>query len=1363
MQIKKSIVLFLFFHLLIGPYSFAQVSNLDSNPWHFISETSIPFVETKERQIIPKKYKTVELKLDRLIHILDQAPVRFSAEAAQIQIVLTLPMPDGQFQQFQIEKASIMHPKLAERYSSIQSFSGKGIDDPSASIRFDLTPHGFHAMILTGRSSSVFIDPFAKGDQDHYVSYYKKDYERAGGNTFTCHIDGSEISEDDSMINTINNPGSDLELVAPAQGDCQLRTYRLALAVVGEYTVFHGGTKELALAAMVTAMTRINGIYEKDAAITMVMVENTDELIFLNPANDPYSNSSGDLGANQETCDDIIGFNNYDIGHLFTTGGGGIASLNSPCTQRKGQGLSGQGDPIGDPFTVDYVAHEMGHQYGASHTQNNSCNRVDNTAMEPGSASTIMGYAGICSPDVQFNSDDHFHAISLQEIAANVNFGASSGCPITFDTGNNPPIIDDGANYLLPVSTPFILTAVATDIDDDELTYCWEQMDNQIAPMPPIASSDRGPAFRSNSPTTSPSRSFPNLTDLNNNVDPEWEELPAVTRSMKFRCTVRDNASGAGCTTEDDIVLNFTDQAGPFLVLNPNTDLTWIVGDFGLITWDVANTDEAPVNCTEVNILLSTDGGLTYPITLAENVVNSGELTIEIPDYVGTQNRVKVVCADNIFFDISNTDFTIVAPTGSGIAMNITPATQRFCSTEESISFDIQLNGLAGFEETVNLGVGGLASGVSISFDPSSQLSLPGEATVTINNPSSLPPGDNSIEILASAGMISTSEITLLQVVPGAPEEATLTAPANNSLNIEEDIMLSWETEDFTDFSIIEIATNPGFGPESIIETITVEGNTYFPQNLESFTVYYWRIIPGNICDTNSSVNFWSFQTLNTFCTKYTNTDGLNIPVNQVGIFSSTMMINDDLNILDFNISLDIQHGDINQLFTYLKDPNDVSYTLFTNPGIGPSGCEEDLLVTFDSEAESTSQDFKFECNPGTYQPSSSFLPLNNQSSQGEWKLEVTDITPAQGGMVQAWQIEICSKALDEIKIALNNQVLAVPQAMNEVITSSYLSANSANNTEEDLRYLITHLPTYGSLSLNEIPLNIGSTFSQSDINNNQLSYTHNGSANFNDSFLFDVTNMDGTWSSNNTFSIVIYGDALSGVPYIDQGPKCFGGSDAQISINAFSGVAPYLYSIDGNNFSSENIFDDLNAGSYNFVIQDANNTTFEINSVVINNPTPIVASHEVINDQVTISANGGTGTLMYSLDGNNYQESNIFTDLENGEYSAHIQDVNGCVSTTDFQILFTSIKKVIEDFAFEIQPNPTSQSFVLRLFTQSSEEVQLKIFDMVGQLLDQQNLGFPNIGVTKHIDVSHLTGGIYNIQIKSGHLIGSTRLVIIK
>ena len=437
----------LVFYVSMNPVSAQENTNVN-NPWEIVPESTIANKSQLERQIIPNVYQTVQLDWNHLVDILNQAPERFSAESQQQSIQFSLPMPDGSLSSFQIVEASVMHPGLTAKYPQIRSFAGKGLDNPRAYLRFSITPFGFHGLIMTGNGSDIFIDPYSKGNQQHCIVYHKKDYNKKKNNRFFCGVEGKEITKEDTQS---SSPTTSVPpLMNPVAGDCQLRVYRLALACVGEYAIFHGGTVDAALAAMAVTMTRINGIYERDFGVTMVMVENTDQLVFLDPSTDPYSNTSGDLGANQNTCDNIIGSANYDIGHLLTTSGGGVATLNAPCNNgSKARGLSGQGAPVGDPYDVDYVAHEMGHQFGANHTQNNSCNRFGPTAMEPGSASTIMGYAGICNPNVQSNSDDHFHAISIQEIAQNITNGSGSTCPTTFDTGNNQPVIDAGADYVV--------------------------------------------------------------------------------------------------------------------------------------------------------------------------------------------------------------------------------------------------------------------------------------------------------------------------------------------------------------------------------------------------------------------------------------------------------------------------------------------------------------------------------------------------------------------------------------------------------------------------------------------------------------------------------------------------------------------------------------------------------------------------------------------------------------------------------------------------------------------------------------------------------------------------------------------------
>src|SRR5690606_18588110 len=281
--------------------------------------------------------------------------------------------------------------------------------------------------------------------------------------------------------------------------------------------------------------------------------------------------------------------------------------------------------PTGDVFYVDYVAHEMGRQFGATHTLNStpssfcSGNRSAGTAYDPGLGSTIMAYAGICGADnIQGNSDDYFHVGSFVQIRAYTESGSGNNCPVKTPTGNAPPVADatQGANWVIPIGTPFELTGSAIDSDDDDLTYCWEEYDLGPAGSPNNPSGN-APIFRSFDPVSTPSRVFPRWFDIVNNTQTQGEILPSYARNLRFRLTVRD---GHGGVHYDEAELLSVAAVGPFQVTYPNAlGIVWQAGTNETVTWNVNGTNGAPVNCANVDILLSTDGGFTYPHAILLN------------------------------------------------------------------------------------------------------------------------------------------------------------------------------------------------------------------------------------------------------------------------------------------------------------------------------------------------------------------------------------------------------------------------------------------------------------------------------------------------------------------------------------------------------------------------------------------------------------------------------------------------------------------------------------------------------------------------------------------------------------------------
>lgn len=618
-------------------------------------EVSLNSIATSSNpQITASEYKIYKIDVDvlraQLVGIAQREDVSKGFTG-----LISFPHPDGSMHNYQALANRTLSPSLSAAFPEINTYDAA--DTEGRKVKWDITPKGLHVMIMQPDESTVFIDPIYDGDDQHYIVYYKDDFT-------TDKVMSCDFNTDISDLNAQKNFTSGS---TKTFGTCELRTYRLALAATGEYTVFHGGSVANAQAAQAVTMNRVNGVFERDMAITMVIVGNNINVIYTNGATDPYTNGNPGsmINQNQSNCNTQIGNGNYDIGHVFGTNSGGLAGLGVVCNNsNKGRGVTGSSAPIGDPFDIDYVAHEMGHQFGANHTQNNNCNRNNATAMEPGSASTIMGYAGICPPNVQSNSDDHFHGISLQEIGIEILSGGHTCEVITPLANTAPSITGTNGNVTLPISTPFALTATVFDADGDPVSYCWEQINNGVSTQSPLPTNTIGPNFRSNSPTLSPTRYFPNIADVAAGVSPTWEVLPSVSRTMNFRVTVRDQSLNVpGCNDHEDVLVTFDGASGPFVVTYPSaTGIVWTATSTETVTWNVANTNNAPVNCSNVDILLSTDGGLTYPTTLASGVNNDGAQNVTVPSIATTTARIMVINSNGTFFDISDNNFEIDVP-----------------------------------------------------------------------------------------------------------------------------------------------------------------------------------------------------------------------------------------------------------------------------------------------------------------------------------------------------------------------------------------------------------------------------------------------------------------------------------------------------------------------------------------------------------------------------------------------------------------------------------------------------------------------------------------------------------------------------
>ncbi len=554
---------------------------------------------------------------------------------------LTLPLPDGKEVTFNLQPYDLLPSDLAARYPGILAFKGYDESNLVETGRFDLGPQGFHAM-FSHQGRMVFVDPLRNGEG--YAIYYQQD----------AH---SRLEEEADKV--IGSQAKALARQVLVDGN-ERKRYVIAISAAGEYTQYHGGTVEAGLGAIATLLNRVNEVYQRDVAAEFQLASGNDTIIFTDTATDPFNNDDGDIDANvtvQQNAQTQAGtkLGPFDIGHVVNTGGGGLAGLGVLCTAEKSAGMTGSPNPVGDAFFIDYVAHEIGHQFGADHTFNGttgSCgggNREASQAWEPGSGSSIMAYAGICGEEnLQANSLPYFHSKSIEQMRAHMARVAS--CGTSQSLTNNAPQVAAGNDYVIPANTPFVLKGAGADLDQDPLSYTWEQIDLGTESFSVASMVDDGsrPLFRFVAPTALPERTLPSLPSLLSNTLAKGEAWPATNRALNFRLTARD---GKGGVASDDMKIQVVNTGSAFRLTSPLVTPLG-AGANQTIGWDVAGTNAAPINCSKVDLSLTRDEGVSWTL-LASGQPNSGSASVTIPAGNDGTARLKVACSDNLFFAIS--------------------------------------------------------------------------------------------------------------------------------------------------------------------------------------------------------------------------------------------------------------------------------------------------------------------------------------------------------------------------------------------------------------------------------------------------------------------------------------------------------------------------------------------------------------------------------------------------------------------------------------------------------------------------------------------------------------------------------------
>ena len=897
----------------------------------------------------------------------------------------------GEIATFRVTETPVFAPELAAKYPEIRSFRGYKKSDPGVQIRFSLSHRGVQSMVIDPKEQRhVFLQKVSP-EHNTYISY-KRQKDELLSSKFVCSTKAGIAAASPSTARIVE--------------EGILRTYRLAVSTTGEYTQFHGGTKADALAAINATITRVNAIFETDLAIRLEVIADNDMVIYLNPNTDPYQgNFNSEV---QNTLTSVIGELNYDVGHLFhqDINNGNAGFIGSVCLDnQKGSAFSSGEAPQGDLFDLDFVAHELGHQFGANHTWSFDTEGTD-VQVEPASGTTIMAYAGIVAgQNVAPSSDDYFHFKSIEQIMAYVQ---STSCALTTSLTNAAPVITSTGDFSIPIGTAFVLTGSASDPDGgDVLTYCWEQIDSGIVTTSSFGPDQQaGANFRSLRPTENPDRYFPRLsqislgelTQINPEINEAWETVSNIQRDLNFALTVRDNAAGGGQVAADEVTVQVLNSAGPFQVTSQSAAETYDAGSIQLITWDVANTQLAPIGAERVDIFLSLDGGLSYPITLIEDVPNDGDQEVLLPGVSTSFGRFMVKASDNIFLAVNSESFTI---TESDIVLQLEALEYSVCAPATlDIPFEYQTFG--GFDETVTFSASNVPPGLDIAFIPNTAMNNGTAVTATVSNTDAVSPGTYPITLSASGTTSNKDVEIMLQISDGNFGSFDLLSPSDTATDVTTDLLLSWETSTNAVSYDLEVATDAGF------TNIVISENTLFTEfqtlGLLPDTSYFWRVKPKNVCAEGSFSPVFSFITISVDCAIFSATDlPIDIPSNGTPTVTSTINVINDLIVSDVNVTLNVDHSYLSDLLITLRSPQGTEVVLVANS----CGSASDIDAVFDDDAAA------YSCgnNPaisGLVAPVGSLASFNGESSLGEWLLTIEDQFNVDGGSLNVFDIELC-------------------------------------------------------------------------------------------------------------------------------------------------------------------------------------------------------------------------------------------------------------------------------------------------------------------------------------------------------------------